>query len=68
MDHVWVSLQFTPIEVELKDDGSLDVSATETALELGEAEAIMACWFCDTKLTAESYGSECVPEIAAQAI
>lgn len=62
--HQWVSMQYTPLEIEQQPDGTLEVSATEVAIELSEEQALMGCWHCHTPLTAESYETECVAEVA----
>lgn len=63
-DHVWVSMQYSPVIVDQLPDGTLNVSATLTSLEVAEREALMGCWFCHMPLTTEAYGTECDPETA----
>lgn len=59
MTHAWVSLQYTPVVITEKPDGTLDVEAELAAVEVAEEEAIIACWFCNTRLTTDSYNTEC---------
>lgn len=59
--HCWVELKYTPIEATLLEDGSFDIHATESALEISEEEALYACWFCVTPLTADSFHNDDCP-------
>lgn len=61
-DHIWVAMQYTPLEIEELPDGTLNVSATESAIEVSVEEALYGCWMCHTPLDTESYHTECSAE------
>jgi hypothetical protein len=58
-DHSWVEMKYTPVEVEQRPDGTLDVHATEAALEIADEEAKYGCWFCFTPLDSDTFGTGC---------
>ena len=58
-DHMWVSIQYTPIDVELQDDGTLHTFTTEMGEELARIDSSLGCWNCNAPLTTESFGTEC---------
>lgn len=60
--HMWVSMQYTPLDVERTDNGTIIVTAAEAAISTAEEDAMMGCWFCHTPLTSESFDTECIPE------
>jgi len=59
IDHMWVSLQYTPLEVTKNDDGTLKVEATEAAIEAAVSGSIFSCWFCHTLLATHTFETEC---------
>lgn len=58
-DHMWVSMQYTPIHVDEMPDGSISVSADLSAIQVSEEEALMGCWFCHAPLSPETYHTSC---------
>lgn len=64
--HFWVKLQYTPIIVEQKDDGTLSVSEDIESVIIAEDEALLGCWFCQTPLAVESFDTECTPQANAE--
>ena len=68
MDHMWVSMSYTPIIVEPNADGSLVVSVSDAAGEVAKEEALLGCWFCYTPLNAESFNTKCDPESSQKII
>lgn len=61
-EHFWVELTYVPVTVEEKTDGSLDVYASEEAIEASEEGAAYGCWFCHTPLKPETFPTECRPD------
>jgi hypothetical protein len=61
-EHMWVSFTYTPLIVEPQDNGSLKISANDSAIETAVDEAMMGCWFCYTPLTVDSFNTECTHE------
>jgi len=61
-EHMWVSMQYTPLEITPMPDGTLKIEATEEAIEVSVEDALMGCWFCHTPLGVESYSTMCTPD------
>lgn len=61
--HAWVELKMTPLDIDVLEDGTLNVYATEAAIEIAEEDARHACWFCYAPLTTENFGTECPVEV-----
>lgn len=59
LKHMWVSMQYTPLQVEKGDDGNLSVYASDDALQVSDEEAKMGCWFCHTPLSTETFDTQC---------
>ena len=58
-NHSWVSMTYIPLDVEKRDDGSIHVSATESAIEIAGDEALMGCFHCHTPLDTDTFDREC---------
>lgn len=56
---MWVALSYTPITVEVQENGSLHTFTTELGDQIAREESILGCWNCLTPLSAESYDTEC---------
>ena len=61
--HLWVKLSYTILDVT-EVDGSLVTTISDTSHEVAEDEAQVGCWFCNLPLHADTYISECIPEVA----
>lgn len=57
--HVWVAIQYQPVEVTQNADGDFEVHTTELADEISRDEAAIGCWICEQDLDANTYNEEC---------
>lgn len=56
--HMWVSLQYTPLEIE-EDGDVLHTFTNETSEELARDDAKLICFICHADLTMKSYHEVC---------
>lgn len=61
--HMWVAIQYTPIEVELQPDGSIHTFTSELADEIARDDSKIGCWNCGAPLNTDTYDTECVSQI-----
>lgn len=59
MKHMWVAMQYTPIEVEVQTDGSLHTFTGELADEIAREDSILVCFHCGETLTTQNHEEEC---------
>lgn len=63
MKHVWVAIQFVPVDVSLnKDTGKLDWHITVEADNIAKEDAALGCWICEVQLDHSTYNTECAGE------
>lgn len=58
-EHMWVMVQYAPVEVEVLEDGSVDVHTTDMADILAREDSAIGCWICEEQLTSANVHSEC---------
>lgn len=63
-EHMWVSFQYTPVEVAIETDGSLTVTESIDGDTISKDQAMLGCWFCHAPLSTQSFDTNCVPESA----
>lgn len=66
MNHTWVQITMTVIEVERQPNGNLHTFASFEAEDTAKEQSEMSCAFCGTPLTTTSYDTECVLEVTPQ--
>jgi hypothetical protein len=64
--HMWVSLVYTPVSVELLTDDTIKVFTNDTSEEIAAESALIGCWFCHTPLTRTHIDTACIPEVTLQ--
>lgn len=57
--HMWVSLQYTPVEIEVQEDGSLRIFTGDIADEIARDESLLVCFICGEHLSTDNHDSEC---------
>lgn len=60
--HLWVEIQFTPVQTERQADGSVHIYTTEEAKAVAGEEAQYGCWFCSETLDIDNLDEECPGE------
>lgn len=63
MKHVWVAMSYTPIEVELLEDGTLHTFTTELGDEVAREQSLLGCFHCIIPLATETFDTECLGKI-----
>jgi len=58
-EHMWVAIQYTPIEIDEAEDGTLHTFTREGADELAREESAIGCYICGTPLNTNTYKGEC---------
>ena len=60
--HIWVQIEYTPIEPELTPDGKgINVYARHESLEAAKDNPAQGCWICGAGLSIETINTECEP-------
>lgn len=58
--HAWVALSYTPIEIDVLEDGTLHTFTSEHGDDLAREGAALVCFLCGETLTAENHDTDCI--------
>jgi hypothetical protein len=61
--HLWVALNYQPIDVEEQPDGSLHTFTTEAGEEASKGDDALVCYICGAPLTTLSFHEVCPGEL-----